>query len=453
MNKWKELRFEKYIFGILLAIEVIMSFTFLGYIHVPPISISIAYIPIVVSACLLGVRESTIAGLVFGLGSMYKASAAYVMSDDMIFSPFQTDQKFGSLMLSVGARVAFGILIGLVFMLVKRAKHPLGWKALAALIAPKTHAFLVYSAMGIWFPDRGFNYKSIFQLNFNACMLALFCCFCVLVTDRILNSDWVRQYREAINASVDTPYWSYKIGVQLAVVGVLIFGMAVFSTVYFADRAQFMLHAHGVEASDVVYKDILHLQIQCLFSMLALDFILLLIILMVYRYAKYREYRGELDGLTGIMGRRLFLHYCNQIQINSEQRHGKHGWFLFIDVDWFKQINDTLGHPVGDNVLKQVARHLQSVFSSDGAVGRMGGDEFAVMIAHEMNKKELERRLKRFLEEIGGILSDRTVSCSIGAYRFTFPCDAIELLTETDHVLYRAKEKGRACFVVKENNG
>ena len=52
--------------------------------------------------------------------------------------------------------------------------------------------------------------------------------------------------------------------------------------------------------------------------MLALDFILLLIILMVYRYAKYREYCGELDGLTGIMGHRLFLNYCNQIQTNSD---------------------------------------------------------------------------------------------------------------------------------------
>lgn len=59
-----------------------------------------------------------------------------------------------------------------------------------------------------------------------------------------------------------------------------------------------------------IHRDILHLQVQFLTAMLALNFILLSIILMVYRYMKFREYTGELDFLTGIMGRKLFLHTC-----------------------------------------------------------------------------------------------------------------------------------------------
>ena len=60
--KWKHLKFEKYVFVLLLAIELIMSFTFLGFIHIDPISLTTAYIPIVVAGCLLGPLESTLIG-------------------------------------------------------------------------------------------------------------------------------------------------------------------------------------------------------------------------------------------------------------------------------------------------------------------------------------------------------------------------------------------------------
>ena len=83
--------------------------------------------------------------------------------------------------------------------------------------------------------------------------------------------------------------------------------------------------------------------------------------LMIYQYMKYREYQGEIDFLTGVMGRKLFLQHCQNIQ--SDQRiHGHQGWFLFLDVDWFKQINDKLGHIAGDETLKQFATFLQEQF-------------------------------------------------------------------------------------------
>ena len=96
-NKWKHLKFEKYVFVLLLAIELIMSFTFLGFIHIDPISLTTAYIPIVVAGCLLGPLESTLIGLVFGLASMYKASALYIVSDDKIFSPLYSGNSIGSI--------------------------------------------------------------------------------------------------------------------------------------------------------------------------------------------------------------------------------------------------------------------------------------------------------------------------------------------------------------------
>ena len=114
--------------------------------------------------------------------------------------------------------------------------------------------------------------------------------------------------------------------------------------------------------------------------------------LMIYQYMKYREYQGEIDFLTGVMGRRLFLQHCQNIQ--SDQRiHGHQGWFLFLDVDWFKQINDKLGHMAGDETLKKFAMFLKEQFEPYGAVGRVGGDEFAVMIEEEMSQEVLELSL------------------------------------------------------------
>ena len=118
---------------------------------------------------------------------------------------------------------------------------------------------------------------------------------------------------------------------------------------------------------------------------------------------KHREYMGEMDALTNVMGRRLFLNYCTKCQNDRDDIDNKSkrkGWFLFIDIDWFKQINDTLGHTVGDETLKQIAESLKNIFSSYGAVGRVGGDEFAVIINEKMTKEQLEEQLKKFLLDI-----------------------------------------------------
>ena len=423
--KWRGLQFEHYILGILLAVEWIMSFTFLGYIHIPPISITTAHIPIVVIACLFGPVESSVAGLFFGLGSMYKASALYVMLGDRIFSPFQTDFPIGSILLSVGTRVLFGFLMGCIFKIVNKSRYKWAGKSLAALIATPLHALLVYGAMGILFPESGFNYKSSFRWGVNDYAIAAICILAVILSDIIYHSSFVTHYKNVI--------------------------IAAFSTIYFASRTEYMFGVYGVKVTKKIAQDILHLQVQFLAAMISLNFILIVIILMIYNYMKHREYMGEMDALTNVMGRRLFLNYCTKCQNDRDDIDNKSkrkGWFLFIDIDWFKQINDTLGHTVGDETLKQIAESLKNIFSSYGAVGRVGGDEFAVIINEKMTKEQLEEQLKKFLLDISAILPERTVSCSIGVYHFGFPKSQKELLTRTDDALYKAKEKGRACYVI-----
>ena len=156
----------------------------------------------------------------------------------------------------------------------------------------------------------------------------------------------------------------------------------------------------------------------------------------------YNEYMGDLDALTGVMGRRMFLYHCEKAQKTSRPDQKRTGWFLFVDADYFKTINDTFGHSVGDQVLQEIAVNLQRMAGDDGTVGRLGGDEFAVLIESSM-------RLDQFLQRISCALAGKRISCSIGAYEFVFPQNIKYLLEETDNILYKAKERGRACYVMQ----
>lgn len=78
----------------------------------------------------------------------------------------------------------------------------------------------------------------------------------------------------------------------------------------------------------------------------------------------------------------------------------RYGWFLFLDVDYFKKINDTCGHAVGDENLRKVALILKDIFYDCGITGRMGGDEFAVMIdKKDISENEMQAALNRFLKK------------------------------------------------------
>lgn len=407
-NKWKHLKFEKYVFVLLLAIELIMSFTFLGFIHIDPISFTTAYIPIVVAGCLLGPLESTVIGLVFGLASMYKASALYVVSDDKIFSPLYSGNPIGSILLSVGSRVLFGFVIGYLFSIIKGRKYEKIGIWILSLSSQWIHAFLVFIVMGACFPQLGYTGMSTFHMGINDALIALCCLFWVEVAYKIYHKERIQKYKDAVNQSLDDPYLSSKIVAISSGISFLIICIAIFSTGYFANRSTCMLKQHRVHVTRTI----------------------------------------EIDSLTGVMGRRLFLQHCQNIQ-NDQRIHGHQGWFLFLDVDWFKQINDKLGHIAGDETLKKFAMFLKEQFEPYGAVGRVGGDEFAVMIEEEMSQEVLEEELEQFFQNISGIQKEVTVSCSIGVYRFTYPKTIKELLTKTDEILYEAKANGRGCFVIR----
>ncbi len=181
--------FDHYSFGILIAIELLMSFTFLGYIHLSPISVTIAYLPILVAGCLFGPVQSVIMGTIFGIASMYKATASYVMPSDAVFSPFLSGSPISSLLLSIGTRTLFGLLVGIAFVLVKNKKYYRLWIGVISAVAPKIHSLIVYTTMGILFPELGYNYTSTFQLTFNNVVFMIICVITVEVLWVVYHSD------------------------------------------------------------------------------------------------------------------------------------------------------------------------------------------------------------------------------------------------------------------------
>ncbi|NDO47673.1 diguanylate cyclase [Clostridium sp. MD294] len=448
-KSWSISYFDRYFFYFLIAMELLMSFTFLGYIHIAPISITIAYLPILITGCLLGTTQSIIMGFLFGLSSMYKASASYVMPSDAIFSPFLSNSPISSFFLSIGTRVLFGLFVGIAFAFARKRKHYCIWIGVISAIAPKVHSLFVYTTMGILFPEFGYDYSSTFHLNLNTIIFIIICIVVVELFWAIYQSDTIQSIKSYINQSVQNPYASKKMNLLFVLFEFSMLCMAIFSAIYFSQREYYMLKWHGIEVSDVISADLLLLQIQFLISLFSLNIISVVLLISIYKYMSYKEYKGEIDELTGIMGRRMFLYHCEKAQKTNHTDLKKMGWFLFVDADYFKSINDTFGHSTGDKVLKTIATNLQNTFSEYGKVGRIGGDEFAVIIESPLSEQQLKQQLDQFLYAISDTLPNRKISCSIGAYQFVFPQDVKYLLSQTDDVLYKAKENGRACYVTK----
>ncbi len=441
--------FDHYFLGILASIELFMSFTSLGYIHIPPISITIAYIPILIAGCLLGPMQALIIGGIFGAASMYKASASYVLPADAVFSPFLSGSPISSILLSIGARALFGFLIGIAFFIVLKRKYYYVWSGFVAAIAPKIHSLLVYTSLGILFPTYGYSYTSAFKFGVADIAISITCILVVELSLAIYLSKPIQRIKYGIDQSANSPYSSKNIALYIFIFKIFIFSLAIFATLYFSQRQAYMLEHHGITISDTISSDMLGLQIQFLFALLSLNIILVILLILLYKYMAYKEYRGKIDGLTGIMGRKMFLDYCDKVQKSHIPGQQKTGWFLFVDADYFKSINDTFGHAVGDKVLQEIATNLQKSVGEAGKVGRLGGDEFAALIEKEMPQKELEYCLQKFLDALSGVLPDKKISCSIGAYQFVFPQPIKKLLAETDSALYQAKENGRARYALK----
>ncbi|MGS0742791.1 diguanylate cyclase domain-containing protein [Glaciimonas sp. GG7] len=153
------------------------------------------------------------------------------------------------------------------------------------------------------------------------------------------------------------------------------------------------------------------------------------------------------DVLTGLPNRALLQDRLHQA-LTYADRYSHAVWVLFIDLDNFKEVNDTFGHKAGDKVLSSVAKRLQSAVRESDTVARLGGDEFLLVLAERTNGKEIltavERVMKRMAVPLTVNGTEILLGCSIGVA--TYPkdgADANTLIECADTAMYWAKQSGR----------
>ena len=162
---------------------------------------------------------------------------------------------------------------------------------------------------------------------------------------------------------------------------------------------------------------------------------------------------GLTDPLTGVNNRRYFDSRCVD-EVSQARRHGSPLACMFLDIDKFKRINDTLGHPAGDEVLRQTAQLIKLQLRTHDIIARYGGEEFVVLLPQAAPSQacEIAERIRTTLAKHAFGLSaaeNLTVTISIGVAMLQEDCDdehgecAQKLVNAADAALYQAKVGGR----------
>lgn len=382
----------------MIAVEFFMSFSFMGYVHIAPISLTFVYIPVMVAGCILGPKNATIVGAVFGIASMWKASAFYVAAGDAIFSPVMSEKPLASILLSVGSRALFGLIIGLLYRVAKNSRHPIAGILLVSTVGRTIHTVLVYSFMQLLFPEAGFT---------------------------------------LINTLDDIRRWDF--------LPFIVIVDAIVVICYLTSRSEFVRGVlERVRNVDQVNELSSRSRIG-MAVMLSLALLAIIFILMYQKNFNYLYYEARLDGLTGLMGRQQFFQAGKKILGEMKlEREDAAGCFVILDVDSFKEINDRYGHPEGDRVLREVADHLRKAVGESGILGRLGGDEFVALIRVPLTGEEIETYMSRLREAFATIrVGEQSVTCSIGVIPLEPGVYIEDLYRSADHLLYEAMKKGK----------
>jgi len=167
---------------------------------------------------------------------------------------------------------------------------------------------------------------------------------------------------------------------------------------------------------------------------------------------EHAETLARTDFLTGMNNRRSFYHLC-ETPFKVAQRHGQDLAVILFDIDEFKEINDAHGHAVGDDVIRTLARIVASTGRDSDVAGRVGGEEFAILLPHTdaKNAYELAERLREQMEQSVVHLNRGEVkfTASFGVAQMAAGCESLEaLVAAADGAMYEAKERGKNCVFV-----
>lgn len=196
---------------------------------------------------------------------------------------------------------------------------------------------------------------------------------------------------------------------------------------------------------------------------LAIGYLILLMMLglLLRMHSRALAQRDEMrklsitDPLTGVANRR-WLTSSGEVEIKKATRHRQPASILMVDIDHFKAVNDTWGHPTGDRVIRSLAKAMVSNLRDTDIVGRLGGEEFAAVLPNTEAEGAfaLANRLREFIESAAAIESDDgtpvgfTVSIGVAGREGDESSTFDEVLAKADKALYTAKDRGRNLVVL-----
>ncbi len=167
------------------------------------------------------------------------------------------------------------------------------------------------------------------------------------------------------------------------------------------------------------------------------------------RFEGQLQYLADHDPLTGLFNRRRFEEELDRVLAEAE-RYSRHGAVLVLDLDGFKYVNDTLGHPVGDRLISRLAESLRAELRETDVIARLGGDEFGVILPEASVEQAgaVAGKLLAAVERDGIVAGESrharvTASAGLAPFAGTDGLSAEELLVEADIAMYDAKEAGR----------
>ena len=157
------------------------------------------------------------------------------------------------------------------------------------------------------------------------------------------------------------------------------------------------------------------------------------------------------DGLTGLPNRSFFEKRFEE-KLKQMKRAKRRAALCIIDLDHFKDINDSLGHDAGDMVLREVSSRLRGTIRKSDVIGRLGGDEFAVVLTNAQDTRDAAAAVKRMMEAVARpfAVKQQDVPISLSAGVAIFPADGRtsgELMADADIAVYRSKRAGRGRTV------
>ncbi len=155
----------------------------------------------------------------------------------------------------------------------------------------------------------------------------------------------------------------------------------------------------------------------------------------------------SIDDLTQLPNRALFYSILEKEYAKLIREDNKN-CIVFVDIDHFKKVNDTYGHPAGDIVLKKIAEKLSLSIRAYDSIGRYGGEEFLIFLpkTHIIEAKEIIERIRKKIQDLVININSElsiNVTCSFGLSSFTLDKSLSEIIQNADKALYMAKENGR----------